>query len=187
MSDPVTNALERILRRLQMMVGIGRVQTGIDTGAAQLLQIQFSERETRDNTIRVAEYGFTSNPKPGCHAVFICVGGDRSNGVVIGTNDPTARKRNLQVGEVSIYDDLGQAVYLTRAGIIVEGAGLPITINGNSTINGSLHVTGPVTGDSTVTAPTVHGTTDVIFGSISGVAHEHTGVQVGSSNTGGPV
>jgi len=50
------------------------------------------------------------------------------------------------------------------------------TINANTTINGDLHVTGTITGD-----------TDVKTGSISLKTHTHTGVTSGSSNTGGPV
>lgn len=186
MNDP-TNALERIFRKLQMMLGVARVQTVNDSGLSQMLQIQFSTKEIRDNTIRVSDYGFTSNPKPGCQTIFLCVAGDRSNGVVIGTNDESARKKNLQPGEVAIYDDLGQSVYLTRTGIVVEGAGLPITVNGNTTINGTLHVTGAVTGDMTITAPNVNGTTNVTFGGKSGVGHTHSGVSTGTSNTGAPV
>ena len=169
-----------------MLVGVGHIKSRSDSGIVQLLQVQFSATDVRDNTPRVAEYGFTSNPKTDCQAVFLCVGGDRSNGVVIGTNDPNARLKNLQVGEVAIYDDLGQSIWLTRTGIVVNGAGLPITVNGNSTFNGNLHVTGAITGDSTITAPNVVGTTNVTFGSKSGVSHTHSGGTI-SGNTGAPI
>jgi uncharacterized protein involved in type VI secretion and phage assembly len=51
---------------------------------------------------------------------------------------------------------------------------------------------GPVTMDSTltaastITAPTVVGTTNVTFGGKSGVGHTHSGVQTGSGTTGAP-
>lgn len=61
------------------------------------------------------------------------------------------------------------------------------TIDANTTINGTLHVTGAITCDSTITAPTVVGTTDVTFAGKSGANHVHSGVQSGSSNTGAPV
>ncbi|WP_342616975.1 phage baseplate assembly protein [Rhodoferax sp. GW822-FHT02A01] len=186
MSDPTTNALNSVLRRIRMLSGIGDVTFAADSDVVQLLQVKISDQETIDETPRVAEYGFTSMPKVGCHAVLICVGGDQSGGVVIGTNDPTARMKNLQPGEVAIFDDQGQSVYLTRAGIVVNGGGLPITVNGNVTINGTLHATGPITGDSTITAPNVVGTTDVQFGSHHGNTHVHSNGN-GGANTGGPI
>ena len=57
----------------------------------------------------------------------------------------------------------------------------PTTINGNTTITGNLSATG------TITAPNVVGTINVTFGGKSGVAHLHSGVQGGTSNTGAPV
>lgn len=129
-----TNALEKLWRRLNMAIGRGRIKTANDSGPVQMLQIQFNDRDIRDNTPRVAEYGFASMPRPECQAVLIFAGGDRSNGVVIGTNDEAARLKNLLPGEVAIYDDLGQSVYLTRAGIVINGAGLPITVNNTPTV-----------------------------------------------------
>ena len=192
MSGSNITALERIWRRLQMAIGIGRIQASNDSGLVQMVQVQFNAQDVRDNTPRVSEYGYASNPRPGAHAIFICVAGDRSNGVIIGTNDESARMKNLQVGEVAIYDDLGQSVYLTRTGIVVNGAGMPITVdgstifNGSMTVNGVFHATGAVSSDASVTAPLVSGTTDVKMAGKSGVAHTHGGVQPGTGNSGGP-
>ncbi|WP_431276283.1 phage baseplate assembly protein V [Variovorax ureilyticus] len=123
-----SDAIEKLWRRMLLVVGRGRITTGNDAGMVQTQQVQIGELETRDNTKRVAEYGFTSMPLPGCHAVVIFVGGDRSNGVIIGTNDQNARMKNLQPGEVAIYDDQGQSVYITRSGIVINGGGKPIEI-----------------------------------------------------------
>jgi len=185
-------SINRVYRRVLLAIGRGRVTTANDGGPVQKLQAKFSDFETHDNLPRLAEYGLTSNPPIGSDAIVVFLGGDRSNGVVIATGHQLSRMKGLLPGEVAIFDDLGQSAYLTRAGIVIEGAGLPITvngvtaINGNTTINGKLHVTGAVTSDTAVTAPVIKGTTDVIFGVISGVAHEHSGVQSGPSNTGGP-
>lgn len=54
------------------------------------------------------------------------------------------------------------------------------------TMSGTLAVTGGITSQASVTAPMVTGSTDVIFGGKSGIAHTHSGVQTGSSNTGAP-
>lgn len=122
-------AIEKLWRRMLLVVGRGRITTGNDSGLVQMQQVQLGASETRDNTPRVAEYGYTSMPLPGCHAVVIFVGGDRSNGVIVATNDQNHRLKNLLPGEVAIYDDQGQSVYLTRAGIVVNGGGLPLLIH----------------------------------------------------------
>lgn len=143
---------EKLWRRVQLVVGRGRIKTGNDAGLVQMQQVQLGAAEIRDNTPRVSEYGFTSMPLPGCHGIVIFVGGDRSNGVMIATNDQNHRLKNLQPGEVAIYDDQGQSVYLKRGGIDVNGAGLPITVHNTPTVR--------VTADTSVTldTPLVHAT-----------------------------
>jgi len=122
-------AIERLYRRVLLTVGRGRITTGTDAGYAQKHQVQLGADEIRDNTIRIPEYGFTSMPLPGCNAVVLFVAGDRSNGVIIGTDDPRYRPHNLQPGEAMIYDALGRSIYLSAAGIVVNGGGSPLTIN----------------------------------------------------------
>jgi phage gp45-like len=82
----------------------------------------------------------------------VFVAGDRSNGVIIGTNDQVHRMKNLLPGEVAIYDDLGQSVYLTRNGIVVNGGGFPINVTNTPlvTMQTSLHVTGNIVADGDV-------------------------------------
>jgi len=128
------SAIEKLWRRMMLVVGRGRITTGNDAGMVQTQQVKIGEVEVRDNTKRVAEYGFTSMPLPGCHAVVIFVGGDRSNGVIVATNDQNHRLKNLLPGEVAIYDDQGQSVWLKRTGIEVKGAGLPIKIFDTPTV-----------------------------------------------------
>jgi hypothetical protein len=56
----------------------------------------------------------------------------------------------------------------------------------NTHITGKLQVDGEITSSTSVTAPTVTGTTNVIFGGKSGIGHTHSGVTSGNSNTGAP-
>lgn len=147
--------IKKLWRRMLLVVGRGRITTANDSGPVQEVQVQIGMLETRDTTPRVAEYGFTSHPLPGCHGVVVFVGGDRSNGVIIGTNDQTARLKNLKPGEVAIYDDLGQSVWLKRTGIEVNGAGLPIKVFNTPTVR--------VEADTSITlaTPLVHCTHDL--------------------------
>lgn len=135
MSAQISGAIERIYRRVRLAIGRGRqTAPANDGGAVQMLQIRLSADEVRDNTPRLAEYGFTSHPPVGADAIVIFIGGDRSNGAVIATGHQASRLKSLQPGEVAIYDNLGQSVWLTRNGIVIDGNGLPLTINNTPTI-----------------------------------------------------
>jgi phage baseplate assembly protein V len=151
------DSIQRLYQRLLHVIGRGRVTQGNDVGNVQLLQLRLGQDEVRDNTPRLAEFGFTSMPPAGADAVLVFIGGDRSNGVVIATGHQASRLKNLKAGEVAIYDDQGQSVFLTRAGIVINGGGHPVTVIG-----------------------------DVITDGISLKHHVHGGISPGSSNTGGP-
>jgi phage baseplate assembly protein V len=142
-------------------LGRGRL-TGIDdSGPVQRVQMQQSQNETRDTTPRLAEYGFQSFPPPGCDAVALFLGGERSNGLVIACNSQQYRFRNLTTGEVCISDDKGQSVYLSASGITVNGGGKPVTVTNTPTVTldaptvkctGNLQVTGNITSGASITA-----------------------------------
>jgi phage baseplate assembly protein V len=152
------NTFTALARRVLNAVGCGRVNTGNDSGRVQILQIQLSSNEIKDDTPRLAEFGFTSMPPVGSDAIVVFMGSDRSQGAVIATGHQASRLKNLKAGEVAIYDDQGQSVFLTRAGIVINGGGHPVTVIG-----------------------------DVIADGISLKHHVHSGVSTGLSNTGGPV
>lgn len=160
------DAIGRLYRRLLMVFGRALINAVNDGGGLQLMQIQLGKDEIRDGTPRFAEYGFTSNPKPGARAIAVFMGGDRSNGAVVATDDPRYRPTGLKSGEVVIYDDLGQKVYLTRTGIVID-APLGLAILGN------LVVTGAITASEEVKAFNVH--------TVS--AHTHPDPQGGSTGT----
>lgn len=62
-------------------------------------------------------YGFTSAPLPGAEYIALPVGGNSKHTVVIASED--ARYRiTLQDGEVAIYSDEGDHVYLKRGRVI---------------------------------------------------------------------
>lgn len=121
-------AIERLYRRVMLVVGRGRIKTGDDTGPVQRQQVRLGDFETFDDIPRMAEYGFNSMPPGDSDAVLIFVGGNRLDGVIIGTGHQSFRMRSMKPGEVSISDNLGQSVYLTQQGIIVNGGGLPVLV-----------------------------------------------------------
>lgn len=134
---------------------------------------RFSANGRSDETISDREYfqhyGYTSRPKPGAEIIIIREGGH----FVAVASDDRRYRISMEEGECSLYDDLGQKVHLTRAGIqvtsplkatvtaphvcIVASSQVTITsplvqISDNVTIGGTLAVTGEVTGLASITA-----------------------------------
>jgi phage baseplate assembly protein V len=139
-------ALERVFNRLRMVIGRGRVTFGNDSGNVQLLQIKLNADKINDDMPRLAEFGFTSMPPEDSDVLAVFIAGDRSNGVVVATGHQASRLKNLKAGEVAIYDDQGQSIYITREGIVINGGGLPVKITNTPEVRmeTSLKVTGDI-------------------------------------------
>lgn len=174
----IPQAVDRVYRRVMMAIGRGRITTLNDNGAVQTVQAVLGGAEVRDNLPRVGEYGLASVPPVGTDVIVVFVGGDRSNGVVIGTNNQSLRVKQLADGDTAIYDSRGHYVLLTKDGITVEAKSQPITINNCTTLtlNGNLQVNGTVTA-------TGEGTFN---GGHTVSAHRHGGVTAGGAQTATP-
>lgn len=120
--------LDRTSRRVMSALARGLVKVVNDSAGIQIMQVKFNPLQTIDNLPRCAEYGFTSNPPEDSDAVVAFAGGDRSNGVVIATGNAKYRMKQLATGEVAIHDNIGQSVYLTANGIVINGGGNPMTV-----------------------------------------------------------
>jgi phage baseplate assembly protein V len=159
--DQVIAACERIFRRVLLAVGRGKVGPVVDSGGIQTMQVTLGPLEVRDGTPRIAEFGFTSNPPSGSDAVGLFVAGDRSNGVVVGTNHQPSRPTGLASGESMLYSQDGKQVYMTAdGGIVVNAKGQNVvvngaanvtwncsgtfTLNGNMVLNGNLQLNGNI-------------------------------------------
>lgn len=181
-------AVGRLWRRILMMASRGRVALTDDSGPVQRLQVRLGQDEIRDGTPRLAEYGFTSNVPPETDVLSIFLTGERSRGIVVATNHQSSRLKSLAVGEVAIYDDQGQKVHITRAGITISGAGLPVTITDTPQITldsplvyatGDMKVKNDIY-DRDGTKNTLQHIRDYYD------THTHGGVQTGSGSTGAP-
>jgi phage baseplate assembly protein V len=113
------------LRNLLARGVVSLVQAGLKM---QTLQVRVLEGEVIDSVEHIEPYGLTAQVLPGAEAFIIFLGADRSHGVVISAPDRRYRPTDLQPGEVCIFDHLGQRVHLTASGIVIKGAGLPVTI-----------------------------------------------------------
>lgn len=175
----ITEAIMRGLRRaVANLLAPGVVLLVDDAKKVQELQVGLLAGETRTGLRRLQGYGFSSHPLAGAEALAAFVGGNRDHGFVIALDDRRYRMK-LAVGEVSIFDDQGQKVHLTRAGIVIETA-QPITVKGSAitldapetTIKGNVIVEGAVLAAGNVTAFTA--ATAVGMDTVKAVYNTHT-------------
>ncbi len=148
-----------IHRRVMLMVNRAVISMVNDTLKVQVMQVDLLQGEVRDGVERFQEYGYTSVPFPGAEAVMVSVGGNHDHGIVIAVDDRRYRLTGLQAGEVALYDDQGQKVHLTRSGIVINGAGKPVTVTNTPHIildaplidaTGDLHVAGNIVGQGDI-------------------------------------
>lgn len=116
--------LQRQLLSLICRAVVGSVKPG---SKCQAVDVELLAGEQKGGIEHLEPYGLTSYAKPGAEALILFPDADRSHAVAVVVSDRRYRIRSLKPGEVAIYDDQGQSVTLTRSGIIVDGAGKPIT------------------------------------------------------------
>lgn len=181
--------IQRLKQRLLQVVVQGIIKTVIDSGGIQVMQLDMGSGYIRDNTLRVQEYGFSSNPPAGSYAVLLSAGGNITDAVVVATDNPKLRPKNLADGESQMYDNVGKMIYLSAGGIIIDAKNTPVTINNATTvtINASTDVilNTPllkVSGDIIDNYASNNHTVSQMRGIFN--AHVHSGVQSGGSNTG---
>lgn len=125
--------MKDLLRRIQMLVGLSRVTSQSDAGQVQQLQLQ-NPLDTRNDTLRFAEFGFSSGLPNGTDTIVLSVGGDRSSQVVIASNHNGYRLTGLKPGEVAVYNQWGLYIKLKEDEIEVESKGKKVTINNASDV-----------------------------------------------------
>jgi len=128
MMRSINKLLDPVKRQIRNSIARGVLNLIDDTTALQRVQIQLMAMPQPDGSMAaeinsdievMAHYGFTSVAHPGAEAAYVAVGGVRAHGLVIAIDDRRYRLTGLAAGEVALYDDLGQVVHLTRAGIKV--------------------------------------------------------------------
>jgi phage baseplate assembly protein V len=128
-----TTHVHRLFRRIWNMLAAGTVAAINDTGTVMQLQIQLGYMEV--HTLPAPQhFGFSSVPPVGSNTVSVYIAGDRSNGIIVATNNQTLRPANKQSGEAMVYDAWGRQIYLSVAGIVVNANGAPVTVNDATTV-----------------------------------------------------
>lgn len=119
---------ERLMGRVRGMISRVVLNLVNDAAKMQALQVTLLNGQVADDAEHFQNYGLTSVSHPGAEGIGLAVGGSTGHTVVINVDDRRYRLKGLAAGEVALYDDLGHKVYLTRSGIVVDGAGQLVTI-----------------------------------------------------------
>ena len=161
-----------LLNRIVHLLRPARTTTlPVETGNIAMVQVNHNPFETR--TLQVLQHvGFASSLPLNTDVMTGQVGGDNSNGVVLGTNNQQFRPKNMVAGEAMMYDcgTTQQSVYLKSDGSIVlmgfhkiiASCDTEIDITAPTVkITGNLQVTGSVTagfggGDSVTLQGHIH-------------------------------
>lgn len=205
-------AFKRLLapfhRRIMGMIARVEFSGTKEDRALQRGQLKLLADETRDDVEMVGHYGFISRPKDGAEGVAVFLGGERSHGVIIATEDRRYRIKTLQKGEVALYTDEGDYIHLKRNRNIEVVAGTKVKVtsplveviastkvtlttplvemSGNLTVAGNTTISGntSVGGTSTLTGAVSAGATIVAATSVSAPTIAATGPGGVSDTTG---
>lgn len=141
----MSRLLNPVWRRLRLLISRGVLKMSEDGKGLQEVQVTLLG-DSPAWAERFQQYGHTSVPHSGAEAVVASVSGARAHLVALVVDDRRYRMASLKTGEVAIYDDLGQTVHLTREGIVIKGAGLPLAFVDCPvvTMDGDLEVAGDV-------------------------------------------
>lgn len=119
--------LEHVIRpiasRLRNIVAKGVVQLVNDARKLQVMQLGVQADEDVPDCQHHQAYGFSSVPLPGAEAVVLFPSGDRERPLVVAVSDRRYRPRSGQPGEVTVYNNTGAKITMTKDGdIVVEPA-----------------------------------------------------------------
>ncbi|OOF45607.1 phage baseplate assembly protein V [Rodentibacter trehalosifermentans] len=84
----------------------------------QKVQVSGLADETLQDVEFMQHFGFTSVPPANTQAVILPIGGQTSHGIVIATENGAFRVKNLQGGEVAVYDESGSSIVLKKGRLI---------------------------------------------------------------------
>jgi phage baseplate assembly protein V len=160
--------IDRLHRRNLMNNGRCVITATNDAGGVHKVQVRPTPRELIDDVPVVQLYGLSSHAPVGSEAHMLCTRGDRSSTVVVATNNPDARPRGLNSGEVALYTAEGDTIVLKSGHVIAITTSGTVTVTAPTVniagpgggkvavnVSGDIHCTGTITAD-TITAPNGH-------------------------------
>ena len=123
-----TETPDGLMRQIRNGIARAVLKMATASGLLQRAQVSVLDGELHDGVEHFEPYGYTSYPLPGSEVALAFVGGDRSHPVALVITDRRYRPTDMASGDVSLFDTRHQRVWLTKDGIIIDGAGLPVTV-----------------------------------------------------------
>lgn len=160
----VLSLIAPLTRRVVNMLARAVVNSIDDSKKLQLAQVEILSGEVRADVERFQNYGFTSVPKKGAEAIVVRLGGHADHTIILCIDDRTYRLRNLESGEVAMYDATGSTVIMKSNGDIEVAPS-----SGKVKFTGDVDVSGTLTAD-----------TDCVGGGKSLKDHTHMMATTGS-------
>jgi len=150
--------IDRLTRRILMMVTPVRITTTDDTGLIHTAQVGVSNTPEILDKVPVAHYyGFHANVPPDTDAIAIFGFGNRANPMIVGHNNTQYRPKNYKAGEVSLYSMWGDSVKLGENNThTVTTKTSQITGSDTATMTGTNQAVVKSNTLITIDAPTVH-------------------------------
>ena len=165
--------MNRLMARVRGMVSRAVVNLVNDGAKLQALQVTLLADQVPDDVEHFQHYGCTSVPLPGAEGIALAVGGSTGHTVVINVDDRRYRLTGLRAGEVALYDDLGHKIHLTRDGIVIDGAGHPVTMVNLTKLRVEADI--EATGDITDNCDSTGGTVQALRSAYNSHKHPETG------------
>lgn len=127
----ITEQIQRMLlpikRRIYSIVSKAVLLEYKHSGALPLLKIQLGKDEVREGVEMVQPYGLASRPKAGAEVIPLFIGGMRDHGVAVIVDVSGTRIKLSADGDVALYRETGEKVYLSQGKIKVEAPSVEIT------------------------------------------------------------
>lgn len=153
LTDLIVRVTAPLRDRIALTVGRCALKAMDDAGNLQVVKVKALAGEVMDEVEVLGHWGLASAAPDGSEGVLVCVGGIRSHPLVIATEHRKLRLKELEGGEVAIYDDQGQVVHLKRDGIdVVSKGNLTALVEGETTLIGQAGLTATVAGAAKITA-----------------------------------
>jgi len=167
----------------------------------QRVQVQGLADETLQDVEQLQQFGFTSHAPAGSEMIVLPLGGDTTHGIVIASEHGSFRVKNLQGGEVAVYDQSGSSIVLKQGRLIemdcdnlvirakqkvwidspLVEASAQVLAKGQITGQNGLAISGGEGGDAVRIDGSLKTTGDVVAGDISLQRHTHRGDSGGTT------
>lgn len=164
-------------------------------------QVQGLAGETLQEVEQMQQFGFTSHAPAGSEVIVLPLGGDTTHGIVIASEHGSFRLKNLQGGEVAVYDQSGSSIVLKQGRLIemdcdnlvirasqkvaidspMVEASAQVLAKGQITGQNGLAISGGEGGDAVRIDGSLKTTGDVVAGDISLQRHTHRGDSGGTT------